>query len=386
MGRALFAFALFLAAALAGAATFFAMAPDIVERRLNRVETPAGVSSAARALHTPLFVADLHADTLLWKRPLLARNLRGHADAPRLREGGVRLQVFAAVTQLPREGRQPPDGVDGMSFLAAAQLQPPATWTSPLARARHQAARLNTYAARSDTLMVVRSRSDMATLAQAHERDTLLLGGLLALEGLHALEGEAAHLDVLFGDGYRVFGLHHFFDNALGGSLHGDQSAGLTDFGREMVAAIEARGGIIDVAHSSPAVVRDVLAQAGKPVILSHTGFRGACDSARNISDDLMRQIAAEGGLIGVGFWANAVCDPSPAGIARMIAYGVELVGADHVALGSDFDGAVTTRFDATGLPALTEALYDAGLDEATVRKVMGENVQRFFSAHLPEG
>ena len=73
------------------------------------------------------------------------------------------------------------------------------------------------------------------------------------------------------------------FDNALGGSLHGVERDGLTPFGRKMVSTIDARGGIIDVAHSSPAVVEDVLDLVEGPVVLSHTGIQGACDSRRNL-------------------------------------------------------------------------------------------------------
>jgi len=141
---------------------------------------------------------------------------------------------------------------------------------------------------------------------------------------------------------------------------------------------------IIDVAHSSEAVVRDVLAITDKPVIISHTGLKGHCDSPRNISDALMKEIAARGGLVGVGFWDGAVCEPTPEGIAGAIAYAVDLLGADHVALGSDFDGTVTAPFDASELGALTQALMDAGLDEETIRAVMGENAIRFFLENLP--
>ncbi len=378
--------ALFAASFLAGAAALFALAPAALESAHNRVEQAIARprDPALLARHKALFVADLHADTLLWKRPLLARNRRGHADAPRLLEGGVSLQVFAAVTQLPRDDAPPSDGLDPLSLLAVAQMQPPRTWTSPLARARHQARMLRTAAAGSDTLTLVRSQADLARVRAAHARSERRIGAVLALEGLHALEGEAEHIEVLFEDGYRVMGLTHFFDNRVGGSLHGREGGGLTPFGREVVARLEALGAIIDLAHASPTLVADVLDVARRPVMISHTGFQGACDTPRNLPDAVMAEIAAAGGLIGVGFWAQAVCEPSPAGIARAIAYGVRLVGEDHVALGSDFDGGVTTRFDAAALPALTAALEREGLAPTAVAKVMGGNAARFFAAHLP--
>ena len=142
---------------------------------------------------------------------------------------------------------------------------------------------------------------------------------------------------------------------------------------------------ILDVAHSSEAVVRDALALTAAPVIVSHTGFRGHCDSPRNLPDALMKEIAARGGLIGVGFWDGAVCEASVEEIAEALVYAVDLIGAERVALGSDFDGATTVPFDASEAAVLTEALLKAGLDEAAIRAVMGENAIRFFSERLPE-
>ena len=98
-----------------------------------------------------------------------------------------------------------------------------------------------------------------------------------------------------------------------------------------------------------------------------------------------MTEIAARGGLIGVGFWDGAVCAPTLSSIAAAIAYAVGLVGDDHVALGSDFDGATTVPFDASEAAALTDALLNAGLDEAAIRSAMGENAIRFFEENLPK-
>jgi microsomal dipeptidase-like Zn-dependent dipeptidase len=178
-------------------------------------------------------------------------------------------------------------------------------------------------------------------------------------------------------------GLHHFFDNRLGGSLHGESRQGLTDFGRQVVQKAVDMGFIIDVAHSSPASVDQVLALNPNPVIVSHTGIKGTCNSSRNLADEQMQRIAAAGGLIGIGYW-NAVCDISPGGVATTIKYAIDLVGVDHVALGSDYDGATTVAFDTSQLALVTGALLDAGLSESQIRQVMGENQLRFFSAQLP--
>ena len=119
--------------------------------------------------------------------------------------------------------------------------------------------------------------------------------------------------------------------------------------------------------------------------MVSHTGVRGTCANGRNLSDAQLKRIAAQGGLVGIGFWNTAVCGKDVASIARAIAYTVKLIGAQHVAYGSDFDGAVTTAIDATGLPRLTQALLDAGLSEAQIRRVAGENVRDFLLKNLPD-
>src|SRR6185369_1651861 len=157
--------------------------------------------------------------------------------------------------------------------------------------------------------------------------------------------------------GYRMVGLAHFFDNAFAGSAQGVAKIGLTGAGRELVAELERRRILVDVAHSSAATIDDVLAIATRPVVASHGGVRAVADNDRNLSDEHLRGIAATGGLVGIGFWPTASGGNDPASIARSIAHAVAVVGAEHVGLGSDFDGAVPTPFDVTGLPLLTEAL-----------------------------
>src|SRR5262245_3595131 len=107
------------------------LAPSIVETRMNRLAPrPIPVSESTQAFHKTLFVADLHADTALWNRDLLARGSRGHVDLPRLVEGGVALQAFTIVTKTPRgmNIERNTDETDNITLLALAQLWPPRTW------------------------------------------------------------------------------------------------------------------------------------------------------------------------------------------------------------------------------------------------------------------
>lgn len=376
--------------AVIGLAGFFIFAPAYVEAQRNPVipHDPYPVSDAARVLHDSLVVGDWHADPLLWKRDLSKRGTRGQVDIPRLIEGGVAVQVFTAVTKSPagqNYEENSAEAFDNITLLAFGQLWPMRTWTSIYERAIYQAEKLHRFEARLDgTLRIIKSRADLDAVLAARAAGQDVVGGILGVEGLHPLEGDMAKLDGLYAAGHRVFGLQHFFDNALGGSLHGIGNKGLTEFGRQVVAELARRPVIIDVAHSSPQVVEDVLAVTDVPIVLSHSGIHSHCPVKRNLTDDLMRRVAATGGVIGMGYWADVVCGPiTPDGIADMILAAIDAVGEDHVSLGSDFDGSVETAFDTSELPALTHALLEKGLSEAQIAKVMGGNMLRVLRARL---
>ena len=298
------------------------------------------------------------------------------------------LQVFAATTKSPRHLNieRNDDRTDDVVLLAIALGWPPATWRRLLPRALHLASRADRFAARSDgAFRVIRTRADLAGYEAARLLDPTLTAGLLAIEGAHALDGDPANVEVVADAGFRMMSPSHFFDNAFGGSAHGLEKGGLTDAGREMVGRMEARSMLVDVAHASAATIDDVLAMATRPIVASHTGVRGVCDNARNLSDAHVRGIADTGGLLGIGFWPTACGGDDVASIARSIRYAVDLAGADHVGLGSDFDGAVPVPFDATGLVQLTDALLAAGVDDTAVRQVMGGNVRRLLAETLPD-
>jgi microsomal dipeptidase-like Zn-dependent dipeptidase len=231
---------------------------------------------------------------------------------------------------------------------------------------------------------VVGSRSDLAAFLRRRRAEPGIIAGLLGLEGAHALEGEPANLDVLFEAGFRMVGLVHFFDSEFGGSAHGVTKGGLTAEGRDLVRRLEERRMLLDLAHASPLTIRDALAVATRPVVVSHTGVKGTCDNVRNLDDDALRGVARTGGLVGIGFWQTAVCGTGGPAVARAIRHAAGVAGIDHVALGSDFDGAVAEPFDTTGLVEITDALLAEGFTEAQVGQVMGGNVFRLLSEALP--
>ncbi len=360
-----------------------------VEARMNPV-TPGpwpAPSERALALHAALRIADLHADSLLFGRDLLRRSSVGHVDVPRMQAGNLALEVFSMPTKTPKHMNYEhnTDETDDVIALALAKRWPRATWRSLTARALHFAARAERFAARSDgALRIIRTRGDLAAfLAERAERPSLT-AAVLSIEGAHALDDDPANVDVVFDAGVRMISPTHFFDTAFGGSAHGMEQGGLTAKGREMISRMEARGMVLDLAHASAATIDDALSMATRPVVASHTGVKGVCDNSRNLSDEHLTGIAATGGVVGIGFWDVATGGREPEWIARSVGYAVERIGPEHVGLGSDWDGAVEVPFDAANLAILTDQLLRVGLDEASIRLVMGENALRVLAEALP--
>lgn len=369
---------------------FFSFAPAEAERRMNGVTAPPpyGASEQADELHRTLDIADLHADSLLWGRDLLVRGDRGHVDVPRLIEANVALQVFSVVTKSPRglNIERNTGATDNITLLALAQRWPPATWTSLMQRALYQAHRLQEMARLSDgRLVVIRTRRDLAAFLKRRSAGERIVGALLALEGAHALEGDVANVDVLFEAGFRMMSPAHFFDNEMAGSAHGVDKQGLTEKGRAMIRRMEELRMIVDLAHSSESTFDDVIGMAQRPVVVSHTGVRGTCDSPRNLSDAGLDAVARNGGLVGIGYWQVATCGTDAAAIAAALRYTAARIGAAHVGLGSDFDGAVATPFDTTGIVQITDALLGGRMPRDEIGAVMGGNTIRFLLDNLPD-
>lgn len=363
--------------------------PGYVERQMNKVVNapPYEVSEAARSLWdaTP-FIADLHSDALLWGRDLNKRTDNGHVDIPRLIEANVALQAFTIVSKTPKGQNYDSntDETDNITALMVVQGRNPKTWTSLLARGLDMAARLNASAAENDAFQVIRSRAQLQAYIADRAKNPEQSAGLLGVEGLHLLEGELANVDKLYEAGFRMVAPVHFFDNEVGGSAHGAKKGGLTPFGKTVVAKAEKLGMLIDLSHASSATVSDVLAQATRPVIVSHTGVQATCAGDRNLTDAQLKAIAANGGLVGIAMFKQAVCSEDISGTARAIRHAVDVMGLEHVALGSDFDGAVTTPFDVTGLPLLVPALRAEGFGESEIQAIVGGNTRDFLLANLP--
>ena len=374
---------------IVAAIAFFTFAPAYIDNDMNVVDGKPlpEIRPEAQALHNTLTVVDLHSDTFLWKRDVLEGAERGHMDLPRLQKGNVALQIFSSVTKTPTNQNYDNNSADGdnVTALVIGQLQPIRTWTSLLERSLwHAQKRDEATASSAGNFIAVDTNAQLARLLEnraAGAPETV--GALLSIEGLHNLEGKAENLDVLYNAGFRMAGLTHFFDNDLAGSMHGEEKGGLTPFGRDIVQRMEAKGMIVDIAHLSKKATAEVLALAKRPLVSSHGGVQATCDVNRNLTDEEIRGVAATGGVIGVGYWEGAVCDTSPEAIVTAMKHVRDLVGIEHIALGSDYDGTVTVRFDTAGLVHVTQELMDEGYSEPEIRAVMGDNAIRVISQGL---
>ncbi len=386
MKKALYILLVLVLAAIAGVCLFL---PGDTERRMNAVQNPPPyeASNEARALHARLLVADMHADSLLWGRDLNLRWTRGQVDVPRMIDGNVALQAFTVVSKTPRGQNieSNDDSTDNITALAVIGLWPVSAWGSLKERALYQSRRLHDFAAASNgKLTVIDGAAALEKYLARRQTEPAITAGLLGIEGAQVLEGNPANVDAMFDAGFRMMGPAHFFDNKISGSAHGVNKGGLTAKGRDVIKRMEAKKMLVDLAHASPKTIDDVLAMATRPVVVSHTGVKGTCNNARNLSDAHLKGIAATGGVIGIGYWATAVCGTDAAAIARAVKYAVGVAGAEHVGLGSDYDGAIKAPFDTSGVVLVTQAQLKEGFSEADTALIMGGNYLRLLARTLP--
>lgn len=304
---------------------------------------------------------------------------QGHLDSARLRETGQNVQVMAVYTPPDRSGeaaeRYALDFIRAYDALLDAEenraLDPP--WRRIL---------------------------DGADLERACRPGGF--GFLLFLEGASPLRGSLEALGRFFARGVRGLTLTHNFDNeAARGCFAEGPDAGLTAFGRDLVAALEARGMAIDLAHANDATIRDTLAIVRAPVIDSHTGLRAFHGSsppalrARALGDDEARAIADGGGVVCIDFLPEHLTGPRGAGervtlddLVAVIAHAIDVAGAEGVGLGADWDGfggdPVVGLEDASRLPALVAALDAAGFRDEVVAGILGGNLRRALASVLP--
>ena len=337
---------------------------------------PHALAEEARALHRTAYVADAHADALLWNRDLRVRQRRGHLDLVRLAEAGVRLQVFTVVSRgFPFIG--------GFPALALAQGWPLAAVRSPWTRTLFQIDRLTELCA-SGAAVLATTPGALVT----SEREGKL-ACVLGVEGGHAIEGRAERVGELARHGVAFMGLTHLVPNELGGSsfpLRG--RLGLTALGGEVLQAMAAHGMAVDVAHASRRLLAALLIQEQARIFCSHTGVAALGPRWRNLDDASLRRIADRGGVIGIIFGTPYLGSRRLEAVADHLEHALRVAGEEAVCLGSDFDGLVplpTGMRDVTDLWKLTALLLGRGHPRTRLERILGLNLRRFLSEVLGE-
>jgi membrane dipeptidase len=367
--------------------------------------------AVARELHFDSIVIDTHDDTtqrlLDPAFDLGRRHTDGSIDIPRMREGGLDAIFFS--------------------------IWIPGTVTGPVAveRALQQIDAVKRQVAAHPQDLVLATTADDIRRIAADGRIAVLLG----IEGGHMIDNDLANLRRFHELGVRYLTLTHGVNvDWADSSTDAPRSAGLSDFGRDVVREMNRLGMMVDVSHVSDATFDDVLATSTAPVIASHSSARGIARVARNMNDRMIQALAANGGVMHVNFHmgflsqaystaikaddkrietainaqATELCGDDDAcqimkgselarervaagrlprvewtTIVDHIAHASKLGGAAHVGLGSDFDGADMPygMEDVTGLPKLTAALLERGFTADEVRGILGGNLLRVMEA-----
>ncbi len=210
------------------------------------------------------------------------------------------------------------------------------------------------------------------------------IASMLGMEGGHAIENSLGALRAFYDMGVRYMTLTHngtldWADSCCDDARHG----GLSEFGREVVREMNRMGMLVDISHTSPETMNDVLDVAEAPVIWSHASARGVHDHARNVPDQVLRRLPENGGVVMVTFvpsFLTANPQATIADVADHIDHIANLAGVDHVGIGSDFDGIDSTPVgleDVSTFPALFAELSRRGWTEEDLAKLAGENVLR---------
>ena len=415
--------------------------PEVIARMAERVSNQADVRNLDfHPAAEGLFLADLHADTLLWGINPMPPRAGGHLDGHRLAAARMGLQVFAAPTWTPLPFRNDEDRlvVSRAGFDQTDALFPSEVFSPARRRSRKRRSRALKIAQRFEKMIVDSAKPGAPFRAvplfgpddfdELHGKsDPRRIGVMLALEGLHWLAPDAedarinAALEELHGAGYRMLAPTHRFSNGLGGASENSAGrGGLTAAGRKVIAGLLDRRMVVDLAHASSAVIREACglalthADGPRPVLISHCGIKAVNPTARNLSPGDIRAVAATGGIIGVGFWRSAMgwADDEPfkikmAYIIRSLCavletltdpdFVDEMVGRydrydpfEHIAFGSDFDGATTTAFDVTGVSHVVAAMATARDQNMApvfppdkIALIAGENTRRVLRAAM---
>ena len=320
------------------------------------------LSERALSLHRRALVADTHADSIMavvdGERRLIERSDKGHIDFPRLAEGGVDLQVLACFIE--------------------AEYKPE--------RALAQALRMidaihREVEASGGQVVLALSAGDAERAAEQGKQAVMI-----SLEGGEPIGLDLAVLRSLYRLGVRLVGLTWNQRNAIADGVGELRSrGGLTTFGVELVKEMNRLGMLVDVSHLSEAGFWDVLEVSSQPIIASHSNARALCDHPRNLTDEQIKALAKNGGVMGMNFFRGFVDRQAERATLERVLDHIDhiagLVGPIHVGLGADFDGAdpVVGLEDVTRVPAITAGLLQRGYKDEDVLAILGGNHLRLM-------
>ncbi len=212
------------------------------------------------------------------------------------------------------------------------------------------------------------------------------LAAVLAIENSEAVERSLNILKSLYLLGVRSIGLTHNPNTwASTGNDEGETGGGLTKFGIQLVKEMNKLGMLVDVSHISERGFWDVLDITDAPIIASHSNCMTLCNHARNLTNEQLKAITANGGVVGITFVPGFITMdgwekmPPLAQLLNHIAYAIDIAGIDHVGIGSDFDGGGDLLKDATEYPKITEGLSERGYTDTAIQKILGGNLLRVF-------
>jgi membrane dipeptidase len=366
-----------------------------------------GVAARAKQLHDRAIVIDTHADTpqrLFFDKTfdISVRQKHGNIDIPRMREGGLDGLFFSI--WVPSDVTGPPAVKRAMDLIDATR----------------EAVRLH-----PDQLVLATTAADVRRAAAEHK-----IAALMGMEGGHMIDDDMRLLRLYAALGVRYMTLTHFKNNNWADSSTDKPTHnGLTAFGKDVVREMNRLGMMVDISHVADKTFFDVLALTKAPVIASHSSSRVIANHPRNMTDDMLRAVAKNGGVVMINYHAAFLSEEfrvasekkSGSVVASMAAlskkcggdeacttmegeridheamangslpkvmwekiiehidHAVKVAGADHVGLGSDFDGATMPlgMEDASKLPKITDALLKKGYSDQDVEKILGGNILR---------
>ena len=336
--------------------------------------TDITVSPEAKKLHFDSIVADLHADSFLLEslfgyniakrhRSIIPRNpLFNHLDIPRAEEGGLNItgQGIVVLAQKPRKD----------NFLQCGD--------------RMTRRILRGIEGNADKLALVLNAKEARAAVKNNK-----IGVFMGIEGAHILSGKLEAVEYFHSLGVRYLTLGHFSENEAVYSSNDLKNAheNLKPFGKRLIKELEAYRIMVDITHVAPGCFWDIMKLVTHPVIASHTGIKAVHSHWRNLDDEQLKAVAATGGVVGImfqpGFLSGNTWRCSLDTVIAHIEHAIKVAGEDHVALGSDFDGFITTPDgleDVTCLPNITQSLLERGYSKKVIRKFLGENFLRVFA------